>query len=93
MSQEPPSQPPQAPVVTRREGSQGAVVVERKTARTKPPRMFQVVLLNEAGSRAPVGELVDIDDVGFACAFLATPYARRLTGQTLYIDGGVNIMA
>ena len=51
------------------------------------------LLLNEAGSRAPVGELVDIDDVGFACAFLATPYARRLTGQTLYIDGGVNIMA
>jgi hypothetical protein len=41
------------------------------------------LLLNEAVSRAPVGELVDIDDVGFACAFLATPYARRLTGQTL----------
>jgi len=50
------------------------------------------LLLNEAVSRAPVGELVDIDDVGFACAFLATPYARRLTGQTLYVDGGVNIM-
>jgi ATP-dependent Clp protease adaptor protein ClpS len=47
MSQDPPSQPPQAPVVTRREGGQGAVVVERKTARTKPPRMFQVVLLND----------------------------------------------
>jgi enoyl-[acyl-carrier protein] reductase I len=51
------------------------------------------LLLNEAVSRAPVGELVDIDDVGFACAFLATPYARRMTGQTLYVDGGVNIMA
>jgi enoyl-[acyl-carrier protein] reductase I len=51
------------------------------------------LLLNEAASRAPVGELVDIHDVGFACAFLATPYARRLTGQTLYVDGGVNIMA
>lgn len=50
------------------------------------------LLLNEAVNRAPVGELVDIDDVGFACAFLATPYARRLTGQTLYVDGGVNIM-
>jgi enoyl-[acyl-carrier protein] reductase I len=50
------------------------------------------LLLNEAASRAPVGELVDIDDVGFACAYLATPYARRLTGQTLYVDGGVNIM-
>jgi enoyl-[acyl-carrier protein] reductase I len=50
------------------------------------------LLLNEAAARAPVGELVDIDDVGYACAFLATPYARRMTGQTLYVDGGVNIM-
>ena len=51
------------------------------------------LLLNEAASRAPLGELVDIDDVGFTCAYLATPYARRLTGQTIYVDGGVNIMA
>jgi len=50
------------------------------------------LLLNEAASRAPVGELVDIDDVGYTCAYLATPYARRLTGQTIYVDGGVNIM-
>jgi Enoyl-(Acyl carrier protein) reductase len=45
------------------------------------------LLLNEAESRAPVGELVDIMDVGFACAYLATPYARRITGETLYVDG------
>jgi enoyl-[acyl-carrier protein] reductase I len=51
------------------------------------------LLLNESVQRAPVGELVDIMDVGFACAYLATPYARRMTGQTLYVDGGVNIMA
>jgi len=51
------------------------------------------LLLNEAVERAPVGELVDIMDVGFTCAFLATPYARRLTGSTVYVDGGVNIMA
>jgi len=50
------------------------------------------LLLTEAAHRAPVGELVDIDDVGHACAYLATPYARRLTGQTLFVDGGVNIM-
>jgi enoyl-[acyl-carrier protein] reductase I len=50
-------------------------------------------LLNDAVERAPVGELVDIMDVGFACAYLATPYARRITGETLYVDGGVNIMA
>jgi enoyl-[acyl-carrier protein] reductase I len=51
------------------------------------------LLLNEAAARAPLGELVDIEDVGFTCAYLATPYARRLTGQTIYVDGGVNIMA
>lgn len=51
------------------------------------------LLLNEAAQRAPLGELVDIMDVGFTCAFLATPYARRLTGSTVYVDGGVNIMA
>jgi enoyl-[acyl-carrier protein] reductase I len=51
------------------------------------------LLLNEAAQRAPLGELVDIMDVGFTCAFLATPYARRLSGATLYVDGGVNIMA
>jgi enoyl-[acyl-carrier protein] reductase I len=51
------------------------------------------LLLNEAVQRAPLGEQVDIMDVGFTCAFLATPYARRLTGSTVYVDGGVNIMA
>jgi enoyl-[acyl-carrier protein] reductase I len=51
------------------------------------------LLLNEAEQRAPLGELVDIMDVGFTCAFLATPYARRMSGATLYVDGGVNIMA
>jgi enoyl-[acyl-carrier protein] reductase I len=50
-------------------------------------------MLNEAAQRAPLGELVDIMDVGFTCAFLATPFAKRLSGETLYVDGGVNIMA
>jgi enoyl-[acyl-carrier protein] reductase I len=51
------------------------------------------MLLNQAMERAPVGELVDIMDVGFTCAYLATPYARRMTGDTVYVDGGINIMA
>lgn len=50
-------------------------------------------LLNDAAARAPLGELVDIDDVGATCAFLATPYAHRLTGSTVYVDGGLNIIA
>ena len=51
------------------------------------------LLLVEAAQRAPIGELVDIMDVGFACAYLATPFARRISGGTVYVDGGVNIMA
>ncbi|SAL12945.1 enoyl-(acyl carrier protein) reductase [Caballeronia choica] len=51
------------------------------------------LLLSAAAERAPLGELVDIMDVGFTCAYLATPYARRLSGETVYVDGGVHIMA
>ncbi|MDE1179069.1 enoyl-ACP reductase FabI [Paraburkholderia sp.] len=50
------------------------------------------LLLTDAASRAPIGEMVDIMDVGYACAFLATPYARRMTGNTVFVDGGVSIM-
>jgi len=50
-------------------------------------------LLNEAAQKAPLGELVDIMDVGFACAYLATSLARRVTGGTVYVDGGANIVA
>jgi enoyl-[acyl-carrier protein] reductase I len=32
-------------------------------------------------------------DVGAACAYLATPFARRITGGTVYVDGGVNLIA
>jgi enoyl-[acyl-carrier protein] reductase I len=50
-------------------------------------------LLANAADRAPLGELVDITDVGYATAYLATRYARRMSGNTVYIDGGVHIMA
>jgi ATP-dependent Clp protease adaptor protein ClpS len=41
--------PPATPAVAqpRPDDGQGAVVVERKAARTEPPRMYQVVLLND----------------------------------------------
>jgi enoyl-[acyl-carrier protein] reductase I len=51
------------------------------------------LLLSEAVERAPLGELVDIMDVGYTCAYLSTPYARRMSGETIYVDGGVHIMA
>jgi enoyl-[acyl-carrier protein] reductase I len=51
------------------------------------------LLLSEAAQKAPIGELVDVMDVGYACAFLATPFARRITGGTIYVDGGVHVVA
>ena len=51
------------------------------------------VLLNEAAQRAPLGELVDVMDVGYTCGYLSTRYARRMSGETIYVDGGVHIMA
>jgi enoyl-[acyl-carrier protein] reductase I len=51
------------------------------------------LLLNAAAQKAPLGELVDIMDVGYSCAYLATSLARRITGGTVYVDGGANIVA
>jgi ATP-dependent Clp protease adaptor protein ClpS len=41
----PPAPPPALP--PRRDGGNSAVVAERKVARTKPPSLYQVVLLND----------------------------------------------
>lgn len=49
-------------------------------------------LLEKAKVKAPSRELVDIDDVGAACAFLAHDAARLITGQVLYVDGGYHII-
>lgn len=50
-------------------------------------------LLDEAERRAPLGELADILDVGHLCAYLASPQGRHLTGDTLYLDAGLHILA
>ena len=46
MPADPPATPPSAPTV-RPDDGQGAVVAERKPQRTAPPKMYQVVLLND----------------------------------------------
>lgn len=49
-------------------------------------------LLEKAKRKSPARELVSIDDVGAATAFLAHEAARLITGQVLYIDGGYHII-
>jgi enoyl-[acyl-carrier protein] reductase I len=48
-------------------------------------------LLEASRLRSPLGELVDIDDVGAGAAFLASPGASRMTGTILHVDAGLNI--
>ena len=42
-----PKPPAQTPQVGKPDDGQGSVVAERKAAKTRPPRMFQVVMLND----------------------------------------------
>ncbi|MCI8593776.1 MAG: glucose 1-dehydrogenase [Oscillospiraceae bacterium] len=39
--------------------------------------------------RAPLSRLVEAEDIGNACVFLASPLASAVTGQTLTVDCGV----
>lgn len=50
-------------------------------------------LLEQATHQAPLGELVDIMDVGYACAYLASQPGRHISGETFYVDSGAHILA
>ena len=43
--------------------------------------------------RTPTGRLVEPDDVADAVAFLASPDAAMIRGQTLVVDGGYSVLA
>ncbi len=49
-------------------------------------------LMERVAERAPARRLVTIEEVGAACVFLASQYAGAMTGNTIYIDGGYNIL-
>ncbi|MGO8920900.1 MAG: enoyl-ACP reductase FabI [Stellaceae bacterium] len=49
-------------------------------------------LMERAAERAPARRLVSIEDVGVATALLATDYAKLITGETVYVDGGYHIL-
>jgi enoyl-[acyl-carrier protein] reductase I len=49
-------------------------------------------LLNRAATKAPARRLVTIEEVGVACAGLATDGAKLITGDRLYIDGGYHLI-
>lgn len=47
MATERPQLPPNPPGESKPDDPRGAVVAERKTLKTKPPRMYRVVMLND----------------------------------------------
>lgn len=49
-------------------------------------------MIAKVGEASPLKRNVSIDDVGNAAAFLGSDLAAGVTGQTLYVDAGYNIV-
>lgn len=49
-------------------------------------------LIQHSLEKAPLGRLVDIDDVGAMVTYLASDYAKNITGDTIYIDAGSHLI-
>jgi ATP-dependent Clp protease adaptor protein ClpS len=72
MPEEKPQPPVPAPAAPRPDNGQGAVVAERKAAKTKPPRMYQVLMLND-----------DYTPMEFVVMMLQQYFQRDLESATL----------
>jgi len=56
--------------------------LNRELIKTQP-QLYEKVI-----SRMLLGRLGELDDVAGPLVFLASPAAKFVTGQTLYVDGG-----
>ena len=50
-------------------------------------------LIDEARERAPQQRLVTLEEVGAMAACLVSGFARSVTGNVAYIDGGYHVMS
>ena len=50
-------------------------------------------ILKEVQEKAPLKRNVDANEVADTAAFLCSPAARGITGETIFVDAGINIMA
>lgn len=48
-------------------------------------------LMEEAASKAPLHQLVTLEQIGEMAAFLVSNNAKQVTGQTVYVDAGYNV--
>ena len=49
-------------------------------------------ILDHIAARSPLRRNITAEEVGDVCAFLASPLASGITGSTIYVDAGYNIM-
>jgi enoyl-[acyl-carrier protein] reductase I len=49
-------------------------------------------LMVHAREKSPLQTLVDVTDVGAMVSFLASDYAKNITGNTIYVDSGYHIV-
>lgn len=48
-------------------------------------------LMEEAAAKAPLHQLVTLDQIGQMAAFLVSDNSKQVTGQTIYVDAGYNV--
>jgi NAD(P)-dependent dehydrogenase (short-subunit alcohol dehydrogenase family) len=48
--------------------------------------------MRAAGRANPVGRMVSAEDIAAAVAFLCSPDAEMVRGQTLVVDGGFSLL-
>jgi enoyl-[acyl-carrier protein] reductase I len=49
-------------------------------------------MINHAAAKSPLPRAIEVEEVGAATAFLASPLASAITGHILYVDCGYNVM-
>lgn len=49
-------------------------------------------LMHEAAEKAPLRQIVTLDQIGEMAAFLVSDRARQVTGQVIFVDAGYNIV-
>jgi enoyl-[acyl-carrier protein] reductase III len=50
-------------------------------------------VLEQTRARTPAGRMVEPEDVAQVVAFLCTPAAAMIRGQTIVVDGGFSLLA
>lgn len=50
-------------------------------------------MIDYSSANAPLSKEMDAQEVGYAAAFLASPLAAAITGETLHVDNGLHSMA